>query len=183
MNKLVIFLASMLLLGACQNSEREVTPRTELSALIDGQTWAAQPMVMSKMHNGMTLMGETGNNRLIINVLGGSSISQPFTAELYGAGIEVLNPAAMQHQTLPGTFWASIMYTNAETGESWTSMRPVEGSGGQLVVTKSDGQTFEGEFSGTLWGPIRPNSEAWKDPRNLRPLKIEKGVLRVELAD
>jgi hypothetical protein len=51
------------------------------------------------------------------------------------------------------------------------------------VVTKSDGQTFEGEFSGTLWGPIRPDRDDWKDPRNLRPLKIERGVLRVRLAN
>jgi hypothetical protein len=63
------------------------------------------------------------------------------------------------------------------------SMRPVEGSAGQLVVTKADRNSLEGEFSGTLWGPIRLGSNDWKDPRNLRPLRVEKGVVRVRLAE
>jgi hypothetical protein len=180
MKKTTFLLLSLLLLGACQS---DLDPTAELSAQIGGQTWSARPVVNSKMDNGLTLMGEQNKNRLVISILGGSSMYRPFTAELYGPGIEVLNPAAMQHITLPDIFWASIMYTNTETGESWASMRPVEGSAGQLVVTKADREELVGEFSGTLWGPIRLDREEWKDPRNLRPLKIEKGVVRVQLAD
>jgi hypothetical protein len=40
----------------------------------------------------------------------------------------------------------------------------------------------EAKFSGTLWGPIRLGSNDWKAPRNLRPLRVEKGVVRVRLA-
>jgi hypothetical protein len=180
MKKPMYLLLGLLLLWACQS---DVDPNAELSAQIGGQTWSARPVVDSKMENGLTLMGEQSKNRLVISILGGSSMYRPFTAELYAPGIEVLNPAAMQHITLPDIFWATIMYTNTKTGESWASMRPAEGSAGQLVVTKADRNSLEGEFSGTLWGPIRLGSEDWKNPRNLRPLKIEKGVVRVRLAD
>jgi hypothetical protein len=184
MKKSVIFLASMLLLGACQNSEREVTPGTEFSALIDGQTWSARPTATRRSTIHMDIQGDQGSKGLLaINISGATALFQPFTAEFCAPGIEVLNPRAMQGTLLPDTYWVTISYVNRATGESWISMTPAEGSGGQLVVTKAERNYLEGEFSGTLWGPIRLDREEWKDPRNLRPLKIEKGVLRVELAD
>jgi hypothetical protein len=135
----------------------------------------------------MNIEGYQGDKSyLAIGITGGTALFQPFTAELGGGGMEVLNPALMQGQGFsPDSYWAYILYYDAEKGESWVSMRPVEGSAGQLVVTKADREELVGEFSGTLWGPIRRDSDDWKDPRNLRPLKVERGVVRVraKLAD
>jgi hypothetical protein len=177
-----MYLLLGLLLAACQSDPNKLDPETELSAQIDGQTWSARPTATRSSTVSMSVLGnQGGKGQLVVVIQGGSALFKPFTAELHAPGMEVLKPSAMQESGAlsPDTFWASIMYTNTETGESWASMRPAEGSAGQLVVTKADRNSLEGEFSGTLWGPIRLGSEDWKDSRNLRPLRVEKGVVRL----
>jgi hypothetical protein len=184
MKKPMYLLLGLLLLGACQNSHERLDPNTELSAVIGGQVFSARPIVTRQMSNFLVLEGsQPRRSQLVIILGGGGDILQPFVAEFAAAGMEVLNPRAMTVIGGPDIYQVNISYIDTEKGESWLSMTPPEGSGGQLVVTKSGGQTFEGEFSGTLWGPIRRDRDDWKDPRNLRPLKIEKGVLRVRLAN
>ncbi len=179
-----MYLLLGLLLAACQSDPNKLNPETEISAQIDGRAWSARPTITRRTVNSLGLEGEQrGKGYISMHIFIGGDLDKPFTAEFGAGSMEVLNPSALQVNIAPDTYMVNIVYVNRETGESWTSMRPAEGSGGQLVVTKAERNYLEGEFSGTLWGPIRPNSEAWKDPRNLRPLKVEKGVIRVQLAD
>jgi hypothetical protein len=182
MKKPTYLLLSLWLLAACQNTTEQVDPNAELSAVIGGQVFTARPRIPDselKAAGVLSLWGQQGEDVLRVSFVGISD--QSLTAEFDAPGLEVFHPANQNIGGQRQTPLVTVIFTNA-AGETWASMTPPEGSGGQLIVTKASREELVGEFSGTLWGPIRLDRDDWKDPRNLRPLKIEKGVVRVRAA-